>query len=454
MEVDFQRIFSLLDHAGRMRQSAALAFLALGGLWAADNSGRQVISQEVQSRVVSTIPVQPPAPRRSFSLPPGVSLSDQLSAGDAVAIALWNNSALEANLAAVGIAQADLLDAGLLKNPNFQSLIPVGAKPFEFLLNWPIEDLWQRKKRVLAAQQNLDAVATGLVQNGLNLVRDVKVAHADLWLAERRTETLLESAAVRERIAKLTERRKEAGDATGLEVSLAWADARSADELAKRAAGDIEVARVRLHQLIGLRDSPRAFSAIGWADWPSIPGATELLQAAYTSRPDLRAAELAIEANTYRAKWQRSRIFNMVIPMLSIKESGSPQAVRAGPGLTFEVPIFNRNQGQKARADAEVIQSAWRYTALRDQVEGEVRDAMARLEQARKSLSILRTGLKPLVEQAIGQTETAYRNGDASYLNVLETTRQKFDAILREREAEAALARAHAELERSVGKKI
>lgn len=437
-----------------MRQSAVLACLMLRELCATDHKGRQVISQEVWPRVGSTIPVQAPAPRRSFSLPPGVSLSEQLSAPDAVAIALWNNSALEANLAAVGIAQADLLDAGLLKNPNFQSLIPVGAKPFEFLLNWPIEDLWQRKKRVLAARQNLDAVATGLVQNGLNLVRDVKIAHADLWLAERRTETLRESATVRERIAKLTERRKDVGDASGLEVSLAWADARSADELAKRAAGDIEVARVRLHQLIGLRDSPRALSAIGWTDWPTIPEANEMLQAAYASRPDLRAAELAIEASTYRAKWQRSRIFNMVIPMLSIKESGSPQAVRAGPGVTIEIPIFNRNQGQRARADAEVVQSAWRYAALRDQVEGEVRDAMARLEQARKSLELLRTGLKPLVEQAIGQTETAYRNGDASYLNVLETTRQKFDAILREREAEAALARAHAELERSVGKKI
>ncbi len=437
-----------------MPQSAVLVCLVLGELWAADNKGREVISHEVQPRVGSTIPLQPPAPRRSFSLPPGVTLSDQLSADDAVAIALWNNSALEANMAALGIAQADLLDAGLLKNPNFQSLIPVGAKPFEFLLNWPIEDLWQRKRRVLAATQNLDTIATGLVQNGVNLVRDVKTAHADLWLAERRAETLRESATVRERIAKLTERRKEAGDASGLDVSLAWADARSAGELAKRADGDIEIAQVRLRILMGLRNSSQALSAAGLEGWPSFPANGELVQTAFASRPDLRAAELAIEASTYRAKWQRRRVFNMVMPMLSVKESGSPQALRAGPGLTLEIPLFNRNQGQIARADAEVIQSAWRYVALRDQVEGEVRDAMARLEQARKSLDMLRTGLKPVVEQAILQTETAYRNGDASYLNVLETTRQKFDAILRERDAEAALARAHAELERSIGKKI
>lgn len=431
-----------------------LACLLLGQLYAADNSGRPSIRREMEQRVGRTVPDQPSSPRRAFTLPPGVSLTGRLSADDAVAIALWNSSALEANLAAVGIAQADLLDAGLLRNPNFQSLIPVGAKPFEFLLNWPIEDLWQRKKRVLAARRNLDVVATGLVQNGLNLIRDVETAHADLWLAEKRTETLRESASVRGRIAVFTERRRDNGDASGLEVSLARADARSADELAKRAAGDIEVARARLNQLIGLRDSPRALSAQARAQWPVLAPVDELVQSAFSSRPDLRAAELAVEAGSYRAKWQRSRILGMVIPMLSIKESGSPQAVRAGPGLTAEIPLFNRNQGQIARADAEVMQAAWRYAALRDQVEGEVREARARLEQARASLELLRTGIRPAVDQAIGQTEAAYRNGDASFLNVLETTRQKFDAVLREHEAEAALARAYAELERSVGKKL
>jgi len=39
-------------------------------------------------------------------------------------------------------------------------------------------------------------------------------------------------------------------------------------------------------------------------------------------------------------------------------------------------------------------------------------------------------------------------------LNVLEATRQKFDAVLRELDAVAALARSQAELERSIGKKL
>ncbi|MGH9675054.1 MAG: TolC family protein [Bryobacteraceae bacterium] len=383
-----------------------------------------------------------------------MTLTSHVTADDAVAITLWNNAALEADLATIGIAQADLRDAGLLRNPNFQSLLPVGIKPLEFLLNWPIEDLWQRKKRVLAARQNLEAVATGLVQNGLNLVRDVRLAHANLWLAEQRSATLHESATLRARIATLTERRRDAGDASGLDVTLTAADTRSAAELAKRATGDIEIARTRLRILMGLRDDPRPLSAVANARWPVIGPSEEMVKAAYSSRPDLRAAELAIEANVYHAKWQRSRVFNLLMPMLSIKEVGSPLRTRSGPGLQMEIPIFNRNQGQIARSDAEVIQAAWRYRALRDGVEAEVRDAAARLEQSRTSLEELRTQLKPVVEQGIARTETAYKNGDLSYLNVLEATRQRFDAVLRELDAEAALARAYAELERAIGQRL
>lgn len=66
--------------------------------------------------------------------------------------------------------------AGLLRNPNFSLLFPVGPKPFEFLLTLPIEGLWERPRRVEAAKANLDAVSQGLVQHGLDLARDAKLA--------------------------------------------------------------------------------------------------------------------------------------------------------------------------------------------------------------------------------------------------------------------------------------
>ncbi|MEZ5356280.1 MAG: TolC family protein [Bryobacteraceae bacterium] len=433
-------------------RAALLVSLALTGLLPAED--RTSIRTQIEQRTGKTIPAAAPQPRRPFSLPPSLTLSGELTADQAVEIALWNNAALESSLAAIGIAEADLADAKLLRNPNIQTLLPVGLKPFEFLLSWPIEDLWQRKRRVLAAQQNLDAVATALVQNGLNLVRDVRVTHADLWLAERRGRVLLESAAVRERIAELTRRRLDAGDASGMDLTLAETDARSTAELAARAVGDAGIVRARLRVLLGMKSDGQPILAKADARSGDLAEPGKLVETAFASRPDLRAAELAIEASAYRAKWQRSRVLSLVMPMLSVKETGTPLKARAGPGLQIEIPFFNRNQGQIARADADVIQSAWRYAALRDQVEGEVNESLARLDQARESLNRIRAELIPKVKQGIAQMETAHKDGDASYLNVLEAVRQRFDADLREADSEAALARAYAELERAVGKKL
>jgi cobalt-zinc-cadmium efflux system outer membrane protein len=438
-----------------MLRFLTIALLCFASMAAAQGSGRETVRREIEIRAGKPVAEKASQPRRAFQLPPGLALQERVSADDAVAIALWNNRQLEADLAAIGLAQADLLDAGLLRNPNFQLLLPVGLKPFEFLLNWPVENLWQRKKRVLAAEKNLEVVSTGLIQNGLNVVRDVRAAHADLWLSQERAAALEENARLRARIAALTERRKEAGDASGLDVSVAWADAKSAAELAARAQGDIPVMRNRLLALLGMRNEARPLLAsLEPSVATAIPSDSELAAWANASRPDLRAAELAIEAASYRARWQRSRMFDMVMPMLSTKETGTPLQNRAGPGLFMELPIFLRNQGQIKRADADVLQSAWRYAALQDRVQQEVREARARLEQARISLDQLRKEVRPVVEQAIAQTEAAYRNGDASLLNVLEAARQRYGAILQELDAQANMVKAYAELERSVGKRL
>ena len=76
--------------------------------------------------------VHPDTPEaRSSSLPPGVNLDQPLSPDDAVGIAIWNNPQLRADLATLGLAEADLVDAGLLRNPRLDMLMPVGAKPPE-----------------------------------------------------------------------------------------------------------------------------------------------------------------------------------------------------------------------------------------------------------------------------------------------------------------------------------
>jgi cobalt-zinc-cadmium efflux system outer membrane protein len=415
--------------------------------------GAQSVSDEFKRRTGNAIPDAPSDPSR-FTLPPGVRLDAAITGRDAVAIALWNNAALHADMARLDVSQADLVEAGRFKNPSFATLFPVGPKPFEFLLTWPVEELIGRSHRVKAARINVESVASGLVQNGLNLTRDTLVAHAQLWAAERRAKTLSDSADLAGRIADLAQKRRDVGEGTGLEVTLARADARSAAEIAERSKGDIEIARARLRWLMGMRGDSRAISAaLDDSDNVTVPAARSLVEMALSYRPDLRAAEVNVNSRAESAKWERSRVLAMITPALSIKEIGGA-GTRTGPGLNVEIPLMSRNEGKISRADAEALEAVRAYVALKDRVEDEVIEARERALQSKASLARLREQVRPPVQESVLINERAYRNGDVPSVNVLESSRKLTAVDLDEIEARAALARAQAELERAIGRTL
>src|SRR5262245_12694358 len=180
-------------------------------LWPASCAMRRVppsnaTAAGIEKRTGLSLPPQPVASDQR-SLPPGFTLDSPLSSDQAAALALWNNRRLNADLAALGVAEADLLDAGLLRNPRFDVLFPVGAKPLEMLLNLPVDAFIQRPRRIAASQAAYDQLAESLIQNGLNTIRDARLAHADFLQAASRVDVADRAAALRTRISQLTEAR-------------------------------------------------------------------------------------------------------------------------------------------------------------------------------------------------------------------------------------------------------
>jgi len=426
-----------------------IALVLLAGLALQDLS----VPEEIQRRIGHDInDAARPEDLKSPRLPPGIALDRPLAAEDAVAIALWNSAAFHADLANLGLARADLAEAGLLRNPNLSLLFPVGPKPFELLFTLPIEALWQRPRRVEAARAGLEVVSQGLVQHGLDLARDANLAWTDLALAQQKSTLEAETAGLKERIAELTGRRLQAGDISEAEAGLAQADAVMARDASRRAESEVLVARERLRLAIGLRGDRSNLMAAPLPEIPApAPELDSLLESAFASRPDLRAAELAVQAAAKRARWERSRVLALGVS-LSTKEVGN-YGVRSGPGMALDLPIFNRNQGAISRADAEVERAAWLYLAARDRVELEVREARTLHVQAFQSLERLRRDVLPAVRRNADLAENSYRNGDISYLTVLEAARPLAEMRLREAEAAAELCRSAVQLERSIGRK-
>jgi cobalt-zinc-cadmium efflux system outer membrane protein len=110
---------------------------------------------------------------------------------------------------------------GLLSNPTLSVLFPLGPKQLEFAATFPLEALWLRPRRQTIARLDAERVAEGLVQSGLDLVRDVTAALSDLELARDRARLACEQVVLRERSQLIIEQRERGGESSRLEVSAA-----------------------------------------------------------------------------------------------------------------------------------------------------------------------------------------------------------------------------------------
>lgn len=408
---------------------------------------RSTVDAAIRARTATGIRVAGAAP-----MPPDASIDDGLTSQEAVSIALWNSPSFQATLAELGLARADLVEAGLLRNPVFSFLFPVGPKQLEWTLQFPFEALWQRPRRVAAAQLNAQAVGERLVWDALALVAQTRTAHADAVIADRRLQLTIENADLVQRLAGITEARLRAGDISELEARSARSDAARVQVVRRAVEHDRNLARLTLAATLGLdavADQLRPVPG-GLIDPSACGTEAARLKDALASRPDVRAAEIGIEAAAQRARWERSRVLGL-IGILDANGSGD-EGFEVGPGVNVELPIFSRNQGSVRRADAEVERASRLYAAVRAQVVADVRSAAVRVQQAQQAIGAWRDEIVPSLEIEQRQAESAYQAGEIPLFTLLDVSRRLVDGRTRLLDAEANLQRASIALERSVGR--
>ena len=430
----------------------ALAVLGLAGCATShEDLGR--VSSSLGQRTGHEVTNSEPG---KLMLPSTVSLEDGLSEDEAVTLALWNNALFRETLADLGLSRADLVQAGMLPNPTFSMLIPVGAKPLELTAKYPLEILWLRPRRVAAAKLDYERTAQRLVQSGLDLIRDVRVAFAEVLLAGQRLQFAEETVTLNQSIAGLSQARLKAGDASELEAGNASVDVWQAQEQVARLRQDAQLSRERLRHLLGLgREQSIARLVDSALPAQAAPELNLLLTNALAARPDLKAAEIGLEAAGKRIGLARAEVFSLAVG-INAKEigSGANQQFLAGPTVDLAVPILNQNQGGVAQAQAKLEKAARQYFTVRDRIMLEVVEAHTRLAQARESHDLWRERILPPLEESVRQAGKAYEAGNVSYLFVLETSRKLQEARLKAATAAADVRRATAELERSIGQRI
>jgi cobalt-zinc-cadmium efflux system outer membrane protein len=386
-------------------------------------------------------------------LPNGASLDDGLTEDEAVLIALWNNAAFQELLADLDIAQADLVQAGLLPNPEVGYFFAVSEKPFKYVFDFPLEALWLRPIKIAAAEREEARVCEKLSQAALDLIRDVRQAYADALLAQGKLRVAEDAISLRTSIANAAKVRLDAGETSPQESVTANLDLLQAKQDAVKSRFDVSAAEERLRHLLGLGLDRTPFHL----EAPATPlrndlDAEALAGEALATRPDALAAEQNAAAAAERLRLSR---LNWV-RFLGIGDatSGRDKGHEFGPAFRVTLPIFNWNEGNVARAEAELGKAERQRDTIRDQILFDVHAANYHYQQARHEMEILARQVRPEAEAAIRRAELAYKEGNTPYIVVLETTRQLLDSRLREEQLKSDLHRAWAELERAVGRRL
>ncbi len=427
-----------------------LICLALAGCATPPVCDRACVSQKVAERFGQPVGSGPRADR--VIVPDGIEHGRPLAEDQAVLLALWNNALFHEALVELDLTRADLVQAGLLPNPEVFYSFPVPDRVFRYLIDFPIESLLLRPVRLKVAAAENARACERVTQLALDLIRDTRVAYTDLRLARDQLKVAERAVELRGGIAKLADARLKAGDASRLDASTARIDALQAEQDLARARFEVDAVQERLRNLTGLSGFAFPLTTDDTPTDPRTDTPVETLVAeAATTRPDAAAANHAARAAAERVRVARLGWFRL----LGILDATSGNdGNNFGPAFRVTLPIFNQGQGLKARAEAEFEQLDRRRLTVHNQVVQDVRTAYARYQQARAELDLVRQKTRPEVEAAIRQAEGAFKEGNATYLIVLEANRQLITTLAREAQLTADLRRAWAELERAVGRRL
>ncbi len=386
-------------------------------------------------------------------------LEKELTAEDAVQIALLNNSGLQATFEELGIAQADLVQAGLLRNPVFAGHVRFPDKSgestnTEFSVSQDFLDLLLRPLRKKLAVAQFEQATLRVSDAVVNLTADVRSAYYTLQAASH-TQAMLETVVQAAHVAaELAERQHAAGNINDLELANEQAAFQQAKLDLTRAEAQVLAARERLNRLMGLGAGPtwRISQQLPQLPGPE-PSAKELEAVALAQRLDLAAARKEIQVREQALALARRGVIPQVNAGLDTERD--PDGTRVtGPSFEMELPVFDRRQAAVARAQAQLRQSQRQLATLETQIRSEVRSARDRLLIARQLIERYRDLAIPLRERIVAESQKHYNFMLIGVFQVLQAKREEVNAYREYIEAFGDYWDARAELERAVGGRL
>ena len=383
-----------------------------------------------------------------------------MTIGEAIDRLLRLNLELRAQEMEISKSRADVLTAGLRGNPLIyadSSMIPYGnfdgsgGGPTQFDANvtLPIDFNGKRKKR-LAVAKRAQRITEALYQDAIRVqIDNLYTAWTDVLAAKATIQFLeagLESLQVQRRAtAPLVAR----GELSRTEFNNVEIQIDSTDLRLLEARETLDDAKRTLAALLSVPVAEaETFPIRGRLQWLHLqpPSVDILIAEALHHRPDLNAFRLGIDRARSEVRLAHANriddAFLLYQPFTAQEglDPGDRASYSWAMGITLPLPIFNRNQGNIARAEHTVVQTRIQLANLERQVRLEVERAEAAFQVTRATISRIQDEILPAAQENLNLSLASPAPDDPVVISRIEAQRsyaeisqQYLDALVRHR---------------------
>lgn len=363
----------------------------------------------------------------------------KLSLQEAVDLGLKTRASLKAEAQLVSAAQGLQRQAEVIQNPTFQfenqnlrpGQIYVRDVDTYAYLTQPLDVLGKRKQRIAVATKEVANTQAKYELVRRQIAQDIKRSY---WIARGAQEVrdLLNSSV--ENFQKILGYHS-AQLTVGAISEQDFLRIRLEDERLKIAANlavlEATRTRVQLQREMGQRDFPDLRLAEP-LDAIQIPIASGTIQQVLAQRIEMRVANAALESAQAKARLEEvaarpdlSVEFGYKRTQLVDATAGTNSALA---GVQITLPLMDRNQGNRAAANAEVLRQEQLLAETQANVLADYFSALQEYELRAKEVSGILQPLREHAKEVSEISQTAYAQGGTDLLRLLDGERARLDA--------------------------
>ncbi|MCC6195501.1 MAG: TolC family protein [Burkholderiales bacterium] len=413
-----------------MRNLAFLGALAvvLGACTSFSPDGGMVeVRSLAQERIGQAVPVAGDAEAVRAAV--DALLAKPLTADAAVEVALLNNPGLAARLAELGLAEADLVQAGRLRNPVFaysnKRNSDITQIERTFLVNvaalvfMPLAlDIEQRRFEQAKLGAALDIVSTAAAARQAYFRA---VAAQEMLVYFRQVSESAEAS------SELARRMAQAGN---------WSRLAQMREQAFHADATAQLARAQQAAASEREQLTRVLGAASFTLAPRLPdlpaaplAAIDAEQAALDRRLDVQIAKLDAESVAKSLGLTRATRFVNVLEVGYTNESETGERRKNGYEIELALPIFDWGDARVARAQTLYKQAMARTAAIAVNAQSEVRETYAAYRTAYDLAKHYRDEIVPLRRRIADENLLRYNGMLIGVFELLADAREQIGSV-------------------------